>query len=133
MILEYYAAHKVLGRKSDTGSMSVSSIGPFQSVSMRDLPDIDNITDEITESSKATSGVKPDAEADDSTQDQDNRGFIQILDYMARQEKKKQRESAHHILFNDSRKRERVILKYHSLNHFEDDLAERGQVLNKAV
>lgn len=113
--------------------MSVSSIGPFQSVSVRDFPDIENITDEIVESSKATSSIKPDAEADDSTQDQDNRGFVQILDYLARQEKKNKKKSSHQILFNDNRKRERVILKYHSLNHFEEDLSEKGKVLNTAV
>lgn len=113
--------------------MSVSSIGPFQAVSMRDLPDINNITDEIVESSKATSDVKPDAEADDSTQDQDNRGFIQILDYMAREDKKRKKKSAHQILFDDNRKKERVIMKYHSLDHFEDDQNEKGKVLNTAV
>lgn len=114
--------------------MSVGSIGPFQVIPSLDMPDIDNITDEIVESSKATSGVKPDAQADDSTQDQDNRGFIQILDYIARKEQKKNKPSKKaSVLFDDNRKRERVIMKYNSLDHFEVDLAELGQAINTKV
>ena len=115
--------------------MSVSSIGPFQVTAKLDLPDIKNVTDLISEEAQGTGEVEAEAAADDSTQDQENRGFIQIIDFIDRLEKKHKghKRRKRNIMSLSENSLERAIFKYNQLNHTEEDLEDKGRLLNKSV
>ncbi|MCB0407288.1 MAG: hypothetical protein KDD34_03730 [Bdellovibrionales bacterium] len=115
--------------------MSVSSIGPFQVTTQIDLPDIKNVTDLISEKAQGTGEVEAEAATDDSTQDQENRGFIQVIDFIDQLKKKHkgQMRQKRNIMFSRESSLERAIFKYNQLIHIEEDLEDKGRLLNKSV
>lgn len=116
--------------------MSVSSIGPFQSAPVRDLSDLDLVEGELTAAKRAASGIEPESAPDDSTADQENRGFIHLADYLEEYERKKAQsrdKNKGHSLLNKYEAKERLVLKYRQLDSMEETLQDKGQFMDKAI
>ena len=115
--------------------MKVNSVGPFQAAVSLDLPDLDLETDEVREKTKGTSAVEPDAESGDATAEQENRGFVHILDVIAKEERKKAKRSSRskEHLYAKGNEGSRAIEAYNSLDDTNDALETKGAQINKAA
>lgn len=91
-----------------------------------DLPDLKLEADKLSVSRQALGEVEGDSEAQDSTHDQENRGFVQILDFLARKKRKQEASPARTAQM-------KAISRYGALDRTEADLVERGQIVNRKV
>ena len=69
--------------------MKVQSMGPFMASSAPDLEHLEVESAKLDEKLKGTAEVSPDSESGDSTAEQENRGFVHILDVIQKEELKK--------------------------------------------
>lgn len=113
----------------------MSSVGPFQASVSVDLPDLDLETNEVREKTKGTSAVEPDAESGDPTSEQENRGFVHILDVIAKEQQKKAKKKARskQQMYAKDGENDRMIQAYHSLDETDDVLESKGAQINKAA
>lgn len=115
--------------------MNVSSIGPFAAVSKRDLEDAEEVSEQITTDALTLGEIDPDSEAGDSTDDQENRGFVQILDFMEQEKHRRfsKKSRNQQVLYSKDRLVEKAIGKYNNLDSLEAQLETHGLQLDKSA
>ena len=77
--------------------------------------------------------VLPDAEAGDSTSDQENRGFVHILDAIHKEQLKKRRQKrkSQRHMYSKGSQVERAIQRYIRLSDAESSSQLKGSRFNK--
>lgn len=115
--------------------MKVQSLGPFANNTAPDLEHLEVESSKIDQKLKSTAEVAPDAESGDATADQQNRGFVHILDVIQKEEMKKRNAKMRtkELLYSKSGEKHRAALKYVSLDDRAELLDSKGSSLDKAV
>jgi hypothetical protein len=115
--------------------MKVQSLGTFMASSAPDLEHLEIESAKIDEKLKGTTEVLPDAESGDATSDQENRGFVHILDVIKKEELKKRhsKSKSKEIMYTKGAEQQRALIKYSSLNDTQAVIDTKGAGLDKAA
>ncbi|NQZ00362.1 MAG: hypothetical protein HRT45_06790 [Bdellovibrionales bacterium] len=110
-------------------------MGPFMASSAPDLEHLEVESAKLDEKLKGTAEVSPDSESGDSTAEQENRGFVHILDVIQKEELKKRHSKARtkEVLYAKKGEQKRAVLKYSSLEDTDNVLDSKGAQINKAA